>query len=174
MTSFLETRLKLPVNLSKSRVVAASRSSFLGFGFTGVANPRIRCSTETVKRFKRQVRQLIRGHDREAIEVKLVRLEKYLRGWSSYFRLAATRRLFADFDGWIRSRLRMCLMNQWFKPHTRIRKMIQLGFPVEEARGYGQNKRWWFLAQLHHMRYAMNYLALRLEFEKASCAILWT
>ncbi|MCG5501969.1 group II intron reverse transcriptase/maturase [Ectothiorhodospira lacustris] len=156
MTAFLETRLKLPVNRSKSRVVAASRSSFLGYGFLGMANPRIRCSTETVKRFKRRVRQLTRGHDREAIEVKLARLDRYIRGWASYFRLAKTHRLFADLDGWIRSRLRMCLMKQWFKPRTRVRKMIELGLPVDEARGYSQHKRWWFLAQLHHTRFLMN------------------
>jgi len=156
MTAFLETRLKLPVNRSKSRVVAASRSSFLGYGFLGMANPRIRCSTETVKRFKKRVRQLTRGHDRESIEVKLARLDKYLRGWTSYFRLAETRRLFADLDSWIRSRLRMCLMKQWFQPRTRVRKMIELGLPVEEAKGYGQHKRWWFLAQLHRTRFAMN------------------
>jgi group II intron reverse transcriptase/maturase len=156
VTAFLETRLKLPVNRAKSRVVSISRSNFLGYSFVGKANPRIRCSTETVKRFKRRIRQLTRGHDREAIEVKLARLDRYIRGWTSYFRLAETRRLFADIDSWIRSRLRMCLMKQWFKPRTRVRKMIELGLPVEEAKGYCQHKRWWFLAQLHHTRFAMN------------------
>ncbi|CAM4327761.1 hypothetical protein VRRI112168_20605 [Vreelandella rituensis] len=34
--------------------------------------------------------------------------------------------------------------------------MIELGLPVEEAKGYCQHKRWWFLAQLHHTRFAMN------------------
>ncbi|ASK21764.1 hypothetical protein CEK60_00440 [Halomonas sp. N3-2A] len=29
-----------------------------------------------------------RGHDLEAIEVKLARLNSYLQGWSIYFRLA--------------------------------------------------------------------------------------
>ncbi|EHQ53409.1 RNA-directed DNA polymerase (Reverse transcriptase), partial [Ectothiorhodospira sp. PHS-1] len=73
---------------------------------------------------------------------KLARLDRYIRGWASYFRLAKTHRLFADLDGWIRSRLRMCLMKQWFKPRTRVRKMIELGLPVDEARGYSQHKRW--------------------------------
>lgn len=52
MTVFLETRLKIPVNRSKRRVVTASRSSFLGYTFLGMATPPIRCSTETFKRFK--------------------------------------------------------------------------------------------------------------------------
>lgn len=156
VTAFLETRLKLPVNRAKSRVVSISRSNFLGYSFVGKANPRIRCSNETIKRFKRRIRQLTRGHDREAIDMKLARLDRYIRGWTSYFRLAETRRLQANLDSWIRSRLRMCLMKQWFKPRTRVRKMIELGLPVEEAKGYCQHKRWWFLAQLHHTRFAMN------------------
>ena len=156
LTSYLETCLKLPVNREKSRVITAMRSRFLGYSFLGKALPRIRCSSETINRFKSRIRQLTRGHDREAIEVKLERIDRYIRGWASYFRLSSTRRLFADLDSWIRSRLRMCLMKQWFKPRTRVRKMIQLGVPIEEARGYSQHKRWWFLAQLHHTRYAMN------------------
>ncbi|WP_415843759.1 hypothetical protein, partial [Vreelandella rituensis] len=39
--------------------------------------PRIRCSNETIKRFKRRIRQLTRGHDREAIDMKLARLDRY-------------------------------------------------------------------------------------------------
>lgn len=153
VTRYLETRLKLSVNRDKSKVGSITRSQFLGYSFVGNRQPRIRCGSETIRRFKSRIRELTRGHHRQSMGLRLRALDRYIRGWVSYFRLSQTKRLFSDLDGWIRSRLRMCLMKLWPKPRTRIRKLIRLGMPPEEARGYGQHKRWWFYAQLHHTRF---------------------
>jgi group II intron reverse transcriptase/maturase len=156
LINFIEKRLKLVVNKEKSRVGDITRTNFLGYSFVGWQHPRIRCSNETIKRFKHRIRQLTRGHKREALEVKLKALDIYIRGWMSYFRLTQTRRKLQDLDSWIRSRLRMCQMKQWFLPRTRVRNMIKLGLPEEEAKGYGAHKRWWFYAQLHHSRFYLH------------------
>lgn len=156
ISTFIEGRLKLKVNREKSKVGDATRSALLGYSFIGWKQPRIRCSTETIKRFKHRVRQLTKGHNREPLEWKLEKLDVYLRGWMSYFRLTQTQRLLKDLDSWIRSRLRMCQMKQWFSPRTRIRNMMRLGLKREEIRGYCRHKRWWFCAQLHLTRYLMN------------------
>ncbi len=152
MTAFLETRLKLPVNRDKSRVVAASRSSFLGYGFLGMATPRIRCSTETVKRFKRRVRQLTRGHDRDQAgspRQEPSRLDELLSAGGDAPDVRRPRQLDP-------------------KPSTDVpdEAVVQAANPSEEddsalaSRGRCQGvlsaKRWWFLAQLHHTRFAMN------------------
>ena len=50
----------------------------------------------------------------------------------------------------------MCLMKQWFFPRTRIRNLIKIGMPVEEARGYCKHKRWWHYAQLHYTKFYLN------------------
>lgn len=156
ISRFIESRLKLKVNKEKSKTGDASRSSFLGYSFIGWKNPRIRCSNEAIKRFKHRIRELTKGHRREPIERKLKFLDTYIRGWSGYFRLVETKRKIADLDSWIRSRLRMCLMKQWFLPRTRIKNMCKLGLKVEEARGYCKHKRWWFYAELHHTRFYLN------------------
>jgi retron-type reverse transcriptase len=140
----------------RSSVGSITRSQFLGYSFYGTRQPRVRCSTDSIKRFKRRVRQLTRGHHRQSMGIRLRALDRYIRGWTSYYRLVQTERLFKDIDSWIRSRLRMCLMKLWPKPRTRIRKLIRLGMPPEEAAGYGQHKRWWFYAQLHHTRFVFN------------------
>lgn len=73
-----------------------------------------------------------------------------------YFRLVETQGVLKDLDSWIRSRLRMCQMKQWFYPRTRIRNMRRLGLKLEESKGYSKPKRWWFCAQLHHTRFLLN------------------
>lgn len=156
LSRFIEKRLKLKVNRKKSSVRSITRSQFLGYSFHGSREPRIRCGTESIKRFKRRIRQLTRGHHRQSMSIRLKILDRYIRGWVSYFRLTQTERLFKDMDSWIRSRLRMCLMKLWPKPRTRIKKLIRFGMPPEEAEGYGQHKRWWFYAQLHHTRFVFN------------------
>lgn len=153
---FIENKLKLKVNTEKSKAGDATRSSLLGYSFLGWKKPRIRCSKETIKRFKHRIRQLTRGHRREPMEWKLEQLDTYIRGWMSYFRLTETKALLKKLDSWVRARLRMCQMKQWFYPRTRIRNMCKLGLPVEEARGYCKHKRWWFYAQLHHTRYRLD------------------
>lgn len=156
ISSFIETRLKLKVNREKSKVGDATRSSLLGYSFIGWKSPRIRCSNEAIQRFKHRIRLMTKGHRREPLKWKLKSLDTFIRGWMSYFRLTTTKRKMANLDSWVRNRLRMCQMKQWFFPRTRIRNMCRLGLKIEEARGYASHKRWWFYADLHHTRFLMN------------------
>lgn len=156
LKNFIEKKLKLKVNDDKSKVGPSYKALFLGYSFLGKLKPKLRCSEATLKSFKEKIREITKGHRREGIEKKIERLNIYLRGWVGYFQLAETFKKLEDLDGWIRSRLRMCLMKQWFFPRTRIRNLINLGMPIEEAKGYGSHRRWWFYAQLHHTRFYLN------------------
>jgi RNA-directed DNA polymerase len=140
----------------KSKVGDATNSSLLGYSFIGWKNPRIRCSKETIKRFKHRIRKLTRGHRREPLEWKLKELDTFIHGWMGYFRLLENQGVLKALDSWIRSRLCMCQMKQWFYPRTRIRNMRRLGLKLEESKGYSKPKRWWFCAQLHHTRFLLN------------------
>jgi group II intron reverse transcriptase/maturase len=155
-SKFIENKLKLKVNKEKSKYGDAWRSSLLGYSFIGSKQPRIRCSNETINRFKYRIRQITRGHRREAIECKLNQLDIFIRGWMGYFRLTETLRKLSNLDSWIRSRLRMCQMKQWFYPKTRIRNMRKLGLKTDEALCYAKHKRWWHYAQIHHTRCFLN------------------
>jgi RNA-directed DNA polymerase len=60
----VQIHVKLKVNMIKSKVGATTRSSLLGYSFIGGKTTRIRCSKETIKRFKFRIRQVTRGHRR--------------------------------------------------------------------------------------------------------------
>lgn len=156
LTQFIEAKLKLKVNTDKSKVSDISRSSILGYSFIGWKEPRIRCSNETIKRFKARIKQLTRGHKRERVENKIKDLDIFIRGWMGYFRLTQTKRKLEDLDSWIRTRLRMCQMKHWFFPRTRIRNMLNLGLKRDQALAYCKHKRWWFYAELHFTKFKLN------------------
>lgn len=74
---------------------------------------------------------------------KIKELNKYLRGWTAYFRIQEFKQLFRDLDGWIRSRLRSTQLKKWKKPMKFQRVMIAQGVnPREAHRVWTKMDRW--------------------------------
>jgi group II intron reverse transcriptase/maturase len=153
---FIERKLKLKVNDDKSEVDFAWRRSFLGYSFLGIKNPKLRCSGPTIERFKHNIRKLTRGHHRAATDERIKKLNSYIGGWYGYFKLSSTPRKFIDLDGWVRSRLRMCMFKRWVKPRTRVRELKKLGLTEERVGVYACSKKYWHLAQNPGSKFLMN------------------
>jgi len=156
ISKFIESKLRLKVNQGKSAVAPAWRRNFLGYSYLGQKKVRIRCSLESVKRFKGNIRNLTRGHDRRSLEDRISVLNQYIRGWFGYFKLVETTNKLKGIDGWIRCRLRMCALKLWWRARTRVKMMLKLGMPLEEARGFSQNKRYWHLSHVKSSLFYMN------------------
>ncbi len=124
LTHYIEGKLKLKVNDTKSAVERAWKRAFLGYSFT--RNGRKTLADKTCKRFKDKVKQLTRKGGR-SLEQRLESLNRYLRGWKNYFREVETRSEFEDFDGWIRRRLRSLLWYQWKRSPRRYAELRKLG-----------------------------------------------
>ena len=156
VTEFVEKRLKLKVNREKSAVDRPWKRKFLGFSFTCHRQPKIRVSPKSLKRFKDRIRDLTKRSRGQSMEVRLAKLNAYLRGWSGYYRRAETRSVFVNLDEWVRRRLRMCLLKQWKKSKTKRRKLVGLGIPEDWARNIsGSRKGYWRLALTPQMNKAL-------------------
>lgn len=128
--NFLQNRLKLVVNPTKSRVVKTTESQFLGFTFRA---GRIQWHPKTLLKFKQQVRRLTNRNWGVSMRYQLFKLSQYLRGWINYFGIANCYQLCVDLDHWIRRRVRMAYWRQWRKPRTKVRNLIRLGVCVQSA-----------------------------------------
>lgn len=84
MTRFITRKLKLQVNSEKSAVARPRQRKFLGFSFTGGANPRRRIAPKAIHRFKQRVRRLTRRTRGVAMTTMVDELASYLRGWRGY------------------------------------------------------------------------------------------
>ncbi|EDZ98609.1 Group II intron maturase-specific domain protein [Burkholderia sp. H160] len=72
------------------------------------------------------------------------RLRPYVQGWTAYFRLAQTPRVWSDLDQWMRHRLRVIQLKQWCRGPTIYRELRALGAPTAVARQVAANRRrWW-------------------------------
>ncbi|WP_370541875.1 group II intron maturase-specific domain-containing protein [Alicyclobacillus tolerans] len=93
---------------TKSVVDRPWKRKFLGFSFTHHRQPKVRVSPKSLKRFKDKFRITTKRSRGQSRAERLDILNKYLHGWSGYYRRAETRSVFVEQDEWIRRRLRMC------------------------------------------------------------------
>jgi len=142
--NFLEKKLKLKINEEKSAVDRPWKRKFLGFTYVCFSNVNIKIAPVTLEKFKNNIRRLTSRSTGESIEDKINKLNKYITGWVAYFSIAKTRSVFRDLDGWIRRRLRMCLLKQWKRCKTKLRKLVKLGIPEDWAAliAYSRKKYW--------------------------------
>lgn len=141
VTSFIEGKLKLKVNLNKSAVDRPWKRKFLGFSFTFHKEPKVRIAKESVKRMKNKIREITSRKKPYPMEYRIKKLNQYLMGWCGYFALADTPSVFGHFDSWIRRRLRMCIWKDWKLPRTKVRKLIGLGVPRGKAYEWGNSRK---------------------------------
>ncbi|MDP2165551.1 MAG: group II intron maturase-specific domain-containing protein [Hydrogenophaga sp.] len=82
ITRYLETTLKLKVNVAKSKLAPMSECAFLGFTIKG---KKIRWTDKALADFKHQIKELTGRSWGVSMEYRLRKLGQYLRGWTAYF-----------------------------------------------------------------------------------------
>ncbi|MEU8061381.1 group II intron reverse transcriptase/maturase [Microbispora bryophytorum] len=148
VTTVVEQRLKLKVNMEKSSVRHAGQATLLGFGFFFTRfGVRIRVDPKAVKRLKDRIRVLTSRRWSVSMPCRIGTLNEYTTGWMAYFRLADTAGVFKSLDEWFRRRMRQIRWKEWKKPATKRRNLRQLGIPDRKAREWAMSgKGYWRIA----------------------------
>jgi RNA-directed DNA polymerase len=156
IADFIETKLKLKVNRSKSGVRHCSDVKYLGY--TLLPGGDIRVSDKSIERLKDKVRDITRRNRGIKFEIVIKELNKVIIGWTNYFRLAnvwlATIR---DIDGWIRRKVRCYRLKQCGRRYTIYKLLRSLGIPEQKSWNaimYSQG--WWQLSKKIAVGQAMN------------------
>jgi group II intron reverse transcriptase/maturase len=156
IVDFIEKKLKLKVNNTKSGVRHCSDVKFLGY--TLLPGGDIRVSDKSIERLKDKVREITRRNRGVKFEMVIKELNKVLIGWSNYFRLAnvwlATIR---EIDGWIRRKVRCFRLKQCGRRYTIYKLLRSLGIPQQKSWNailYSQG--WWQLSKQIAVGQAMN------------------
>ena len=155
ITEFLEKRLRLKVNLEKSAVARPWKRKFLGYSMTWHQQPRLKVAGTSIQRLKAKVRTIFREGRGRSLSQVTKDLNSLLRGWMQYFRLAETKGIFEELDGWLRRKLRCLLWRRWKRSFTRARNLMKRGLDKLRAwksatNGHGA----WWNAGMSHMNEA--------------------
>ena len=147
---FLESRMKLKVNMEKTEARRAVGSSFLGFTFTttksrdglGMCRPK----QKKIEKFEQCIREITERSRGVSAERMISELNAYLRGWISYYARGNFKGWLRDEASWIRRRVRQYLWKLWKKAGARKQHLLELGVPkwwtTKYAKGLSSNRYW--------------------------------
>ena len=130
LTQFLDKKLRLAVNLVKSKVAPLNQCRFLGFTFR---RKKIVWAEKSEAKFRRRVKELTGRSWGVSMEYRIQKLSEYLRGWMAYFALSEYYKPVPDLDEWLRRRLRMCYWKQWKRCRKRVGELLKLGVNERQA-----------------------------------------
>lgn len=123
-TKYLEDELKLTVNQTKTHLTNLDK----GIPYLGIEinNFGVLVSGKSIRKFKEKVRKLTPRNQGNKLDYYLTELNFLLKGYSMYFRVARSKKLFQNLMSWIRRRLRMMIMKSWKSwkgLHKQLRRM---------------------------------------------------
>ena len=145
LTTYLDRRLKLPVNEKKSQVAKVEQCTFLGFTFR---RKKLRWSDAAFDDFKHRIRELTGRSWGVSMDHRFEKLGQYLRGWMGYFGISEYYRPIPELDEWLRRRVRMCYWKQWRSTRTKISHLLALGVGKRTAILTGvSGKSFWHLSR---------------------------
>ena len=132
VTRYIEEKLGLKVNATKSKVDKPKGIKYLGFGFyydTFAKEYRAKPHEKSVVKFKARMKELTRRSWGVSNSYKIQKLNQLIRGWINYFKIGSMKELCKRLDSNIRYRLRMCIWKHWKTPQNRAKNLIKLEVP---------------------------------------------
>jgi RNA-directed DNA polymerase len=157
---FLEGRLRLLVNEEKSKVARPEEIHFLGFRLRRTPESgrvEVHVSARTKERMDAKIRELTPRNMGRSLEWAFARLNSYLRGWSSFFRICTTEnvRMLRRWDAHIRRRLRAILVRRMKRPRFLLRHLLERGASDRSAKHTAYCRRGpWYKSHTHAVEVA--------------------
>jgi len=126
ISEWIERKLFLKVNATKSKVVRPTRSKYLGFTFLKNGGE---WKVKTTKEKKAKLYQIVREYLKRGksiarpLAVTIKRVNQIVVGWINYYRVGMMKGFMADFGAWLRHKIRVIVIKQWKKPKTIYRNL---------------------------------------------------
>jgi group II intron reverse transcriptase/maturase len=136
ITDFIERKLGLKVNATKSQIGRPNQIKFLGFGYSEGKDGKYQAipHKSSVEKLKWKLKSLTKRKWSISLDNRLKKLKQLILGWVNYFRIAEMKGLLKDIDGRLRRRIRVVIWKQWKTPKKRYNSLRKLGIPPYGAR----------------------------------------
>lgn len=137
ITKWIERKLGLTVNMSKTKITRPDNLKFLGFGFYYNSTKeefRTIPHKDSVRSFKRKLKQWTIRKRTMNFRYRLKKLNEVIRGWINYYLIADMKSALTKIDAHLRTRLRVILWKEWKVPQQRQWALQKLGIDRDQAR----------------------------------------
>lgn len=130
ITKWIERKLGLKVNMTKTKVTKPRQLKYLGFGFVKMGDKwEARPHQDSVKNFERKLKKLTRRSWSISMDERIKRLNWVIRGWINYYRIGKMKKNLIRIDGHLRTRMRIVIWKQWKSSQKRYWGLRKLGVP---------------------------------------------
>lgn len=145
VTSYIENKLGLIVNVEKSKVARPNEIKYLGFGlYNKQGTWRPKPHLKSVQKFMKKLKDITSRSNAMSIDEKITKLNQVIRGWINYFRIADMKTLMTRIGEHLRHRLRMCIWKYWKKPMTKYKALKSLGISEYNAHMVSNTRRGYY------------------------------
>ncbi|MBR3617978.1 MAG: group II intron reverse transcriptase/maturase [Acholeplasmatales bacterium] len=161
ITHFIEKKLGLKVNMTKTKICKPNDLKYLGFGFYKGKEWSSIPHIDSKMKFQRKLKSLTKRSESISLDTRFEKLNWLIRGWVNYFRISKMKTFLAKIDEYLRTRIRMIIWKMWKLPKTRENNLVKCGYSRGEARGLANCRRgYMFVAHSKILQNAITKLAL--------------
>ncbi|HEP1834298.1 TPA: group II intron reverse transcriptase/maturase [Streptococcus suis] len=143
VSRFIEKRLGLKVNMTKTKIVRPGKLKYLGFGFWKSSEGwKSRPHQDSIQGFKRKLKKLTTRKWSIDLDSRIEKLNWLIRGWINYFALTNMKSTMLSIDERLRTRVRVIIWKQWKKKSKRLWGLLKLGVPkwiADKVSGWGDH-----------------------------------
>ena len=145
ITDWIERKLGLKVNMTKTKVTRPSGLKYLGFGFWKDSKDgqwKARPHQDSVSKFKRKIKELTKRSWSVTMDLRILKLNEVIRGWINYFKIGNMKQKLKDIDERLRTRMRIVIWKKWKtgeKRHWGLRKLGAPEWMARQSAGFGDH-----------------------------------
>ena len=143
VSRFIEKRLGLKVNMTKTKITRPRELKYLGFGFWKSSDGwKSHPHQDSVRRFKLKLKKLTQRKWSIDLTRRIEQLNLSIRVWINYFSLGNMKSIVTSIDERLRTRLRVIIWKQWKKKSRRLWGLLKLGVPkwiADKVSGWGDH-----------------------------------
>lgn len=136
ITGFIERKLGLKVNATKTKIVPPKDLKYLGFGFwkDNDGTWKSRPHKDSKMKFQRKVKLLCKRSWGVELGYRISKLNEVTRGWINYYRIGSMKDFLINISNHLRTMLRIIIWKQWKVPSKRQWGLEKLGIDKDKAR----------------------------------------
>ena len=142
ITRFITKKLRLKVNEAKSKVAKSRECTYLGY--TIGSKGRLWISKKSKERAKKRIKELTRRNRGRNLEKTIEELNKFLRGWLVYYRLANGKNWCSETEQWLRRKLRCYRLKQCKRRFGIAKFLMRNGCVEREAWKLAMSRKGWY------------------------------
>ena len=130
ITDWIERKLGLKVNATKTKITPPSKLKYLGFGFWKDKEEwKARPNSDSVEKLKRKLKALCKRSWSIDLTYRIKKINEVTRGWINYFRIGSMKTKINSIDEHLRTQMRVIIWKQWKVPSKRLWGLLKLGVP---------------------------------------------